>query len=314
MSTARTNFVWPILVIGVGIIMLLNTADAIPDAYGDLLVRSWPVLLLMFGLNILLAGRLPYANWIVLGLSIILVVVIANLAYAERRNEYRDDYITSWQDFVPEDVSQIIVQIETKETRVTISHAPIARQILAEFKGSTISEVAMNMNIEGSVASFSVVETRSGILPKLPEVGRGTLNVWLPPGISIEELIYDGDDGSVTFDLSELTVPRTDITVRRGNMRLCLPKHSDGLTVLIGNLTLNNGDLHMIVPPNATLKLALSNPQDVTYNPPALANTDYIPLATGSLETRNVESEAFNILLDMVVDGAFTLDHISTCQ
>lgn len=315
MSTARTNFVWPVLIIGVGIIMLMISADVIPEAYGDLLIRSWPILLLMFGLNILLAGRLRYANWLVFGLSIALVVVIARFAYAERTTQYRDDYQESWQDFVPEEVTGIVINIETKETRVTLSHAPFGRQILTRFEGSTESEVAIHMEIDGANAIFTVSESRSGILPRLPAVGRGTLNVFLPAGVLIQELNYSGDDGSVTADLSALTIRRLDLVVKRGNMRLCLPNPDVNGELLVGNqIGLNNGDLQLIVPAGADLNLGLTNTRQQPVYEPRGKENDYVFLATGALETRGVVNNQFDILLDIAVDGTFTLDHISRCQ
>ncbi|MCB9437145.1 MAG: hypothetical protein H6673_09165 [Anaerolineales bacterium] len=315
MSTARTNFVWPVLIIGVGIIMLMISADVIPEAYGDLLIRSWPILLLMFGLNILLAGRLRYANWLVFGLSIALVVVIARFAYAERSTQYRDDYQESWQDFVPEEVTGIVINIETKETRVTLSHAPFGRQILTRFEGSTESEVAIHMEIDGANAIFTVSESRSGILPRLPAVGRGTLNVFLPAGVLIQELNYSGDDGSVTADLSALTIRRLDLVVKRGNMRLCLPNPDVNGELLVGNqIGLNNGDLQLIVPAGADLNLGLTNTKQQPVYEPRGKENDYVFLATGALETRGVVNNQFDILLDIAVDGTFTLDHINRCQ
>lgn len=311
----KSNFVWPVLVIGIGIVMLMISADLIPDAYGDLLIRAWPVLLMMFGLNVLLAGRLRYANWIVFGLSIGLVAVIANLAYAERRKEYRNDYTETWLNYMPSEASVLIVNIEAKETRVTLSHAPIAGQIQARFEGSTESDVTVSLEVDGNVATFSVIERRSGILPKLPEVGRGTLNVFLPPGVVIEALNYVGDDGPINFDLSLLDVPRATIEIGRGNARLCLPQYSAD-EVMIGDVRVGNGDLELIVSPGLTLDLDVGSTQQleaITYVPPASAAA-YLPLATGHLESENVRDNLFNILLGLDVEGDLILDHESSCQ
>ncbi len=309
----KPNFVWPVLIVGIGIVMLMLSADAIPDAYGDLLIRSWPVLLMMFGLNVLLAGRLRYANWIVFGLSVGLVVVIANLAYAERRNEYRDDYRETWLNYMPTEAETLIVRIEAKETRVTLSHAPFAGQMQARFEGSTESEVEVGLEVDGDVATFFVIERHSGILPKLPEVGRGTLNVFLPPGILIQELNYLGDDGPVTFDLSLLRVSRADIEVRRGNMKLCLPQ-TVADTVLIGDVRVGSGDLQLVVAPGLPLDLDVGDTNQleaITYVPPGSSN-DYLPLATGHLKS-NITTNQF-ILLGLDVDGDLILDHESSCQ
>lgn len=310
--TARSNFVWPVLIVGIGVMMLLISADVIPEAYGDLLIRAWPVLLMMFGLNVLWAGRIRFANWVIFALSIGLVVVIANLAYAERRNEYRTDYRESWQDLLPAEVSQLVVNIETKETLVTLSQAPLSGQVVVQFEGSTESDVDIHMTMNGAEATLNINEKRSGILPKLSEVGRGRLDVFLPADVFIQELNYMGDDGSVTFDLSPLLVRRLNIQVKRGNMKICLPQTD--VLVVGDQIRVDNGDLRMIVPTGSALNLNLGEAlRDTIFEPPASAN-DYNPLITGYLEKTGIENNQFNIVLDVIVEGTFILDHISTCQ
>lgn len=314
MTTARPNFVWPVLIIGVGIAMLMISADVIPDAYGDLLIRAWPVLLLMFGLNVLLAGRLRYANWAILLLSIGLVVVFANLAYAQRRNEYREDYTEYWQDVIPDGVEQMIVRIEAKETRVALTNAPVARQIMADFAGSTESSVDIQMTIENGVALFSVIETRSGILPKLPEVGRGTLNIFLPPGIGVQELHYAGDDGSVTFDLRQINARSLDVLVQRGNMKLCLPQVTADTPIVGNQVRVERGNLQLMVPAGAALNLGPGDPNRAITFVPESTRGSYVFSTTGNLITNGVPGNQFNIGLDVIVGGEFILDHQSPCE
>ncbi|NDJ85227.1 MAG: hypothetical protein GYB66_05025 [Chloroflexi bacterium] len=314
MTTTRPNFVWPVIIIGVGIIMLMINADVIPEAYGDLLIRSWPVLMMMFGLNVLLAGRLRYANWAVLGLSIILVVMIARLAYARQSEEYRDDYREFWQDYLPIEVDTLVVEIDVNETRTTISNAPDARQVQAEFVGSTESNVDIDMEIQDNTATLRISESRTGILPRLAEVGRGTLTVFLPWAVEIDELNYTGDDGPATFDFTAMAIRWVDVDIGRGNVRLCLPADTTQ-TVVIGNIIrLGNGDLRMHVPDDTALKLNLGNTDNQPrYEPPAREN-DYVFEVGGDLETRVVVNNQFDVLLDIDVDGTFTLDHTATCQ
>lgn len=314
MTSAKSNFMWPVLIIGVGIVMLMISADVIPEAYGDLLIRAWPVLLLMFGLNVLLAGRIRYANWMILGLSIALVVVIARMAYAERQNEYRDDYTEFWQDNIPLDVGQLMVFIEAKETRVALTHAPIARQIQAEFIGSTESNVEIGMVVENGVATFSVIETRSGILPRLAEVGRGTLNIWLPPDVQIQELHYNGDNGAVTADLSQMMVRSLDLEVDAGNMRLCLPSGSINNPIVGRQVRLNRGNLTVFVPNGVALNIGPGDPNRPVVFVPESSRSRYVFSTTGHLISDDVVNNQFNISLDIITNGAFTLNHQDACQ
>ncbi len=316
MNANRPNFTWPVLVVSVGVIVLLINAEALPEAYGDLLVRAWPVLLIMFGLNVLLGGRIRYANWVILGLSVGVTVVIANFAYAERSNEYRDDYNFVWQDTLPDDVTNLVVNIEAKDTLVALTNSAEPASLEARFAGSNESTLAVNLTLDGSSAIFEVTETRSGILPRLSEVGRGTLNIALPYGVFIQELNYNGDDGAVTLDTTQLAIRVIDATVRRGNMQLCLPQRlpTEGFVIIGNQITLRNGNLRMFVPPNVTLSLATNRNSEPEYIP-AVRRSDYNFLFGGELQNRAVTDGQFNVLLDLDVAGNLILDHAERpCQ
>jgi hypothetical protein len=309
MTQSRSNLIWPVLIIGIGVIMLLISANVIPEAIGDLLIRSWPALLIIFGLNILLSHRFPIANWLVLILSVGLVVVVANLAYAERSSEYRTDYRESRLDVVPPEVEQMVIIIDVRDTRATISPSSESRQIAAQFEGSNESDVDIDVEIQGSTATITISEDRPGVLPRLQHVGRGTLNVFLPVDVPIDVLDYLGDDGSVTADFMGLNIRTINMQIERGNMRLCLPRQG---IILRDTITVENGNLEVVVPPDTTLSFDMGNEsQRVEYQPPSI-EADYQFLVGGILETRLVEDH--RILLNMNVEGTLTLNRADACS
>lgn len=308
MSGQRSNLIWPVLIIGVGITMLLISANVIPQAIGDVLIRSWPVLLIIFGLNVLLAQRLPYANWLVLGGSIVLVVVVANMAYAERRGEYRDDYREARTEVLPPEVESLEVVINLRETRATISPAAEPRQIVAQFAGSNESEVSIALDVEGTVGRLTITEDRPGVLPRLSEVGRGTLNVFLPADVPVEVLRYRGDDGSVTADLQAMQVRALDMRIQRGNMNLCLPRQG---VVLQDAVSIDNGNLRVVIPDNRPARFTLGNQDTPVRYVPEDISSEYQLLVGGVLERRLVQN--FEILLNLNVADQLTIDH-TTCD
>ena len=308
MTQSRSNLIWPVLIIGIGIVMLLISANLIPEAIGDLLIRSWPALLIIFGLNILLSQRFPIANWLVLIVSVGLVVVVANLAYAERSNEYRTDYREFREDFVPPEIEQLVLIIDVRDTRATISPGSQPRQIAAQFEGSNESDVDIGFEIQGTTATITISEDRPGVLPRLQHVGRGTLNVFVPADIPIEALDYLGDDGSVTADFMGLNIRSINMQTGRGSMRLCLPRQG---IVLQDTVTVENGDLEVVIPPDTAVSFNVGGEnQRVEYQPPT-TEADYLFLVGGILETRAAENQ--RILLNFNVEGTITLNHADTC-
>ncbi|MBI5928139.1 MAG: hypothetical protein HY862_02435 [Chloroflexi bacterium] len=302
MNISRPNFMWPVLIIGIGLFLLLTQIEIVPEAIGDLFIRSWPMLLVIFGLNILLGGRIRYANWVILIAAIALVVVVGNLAYAARRSDYRNDYKESRVEVLPPEVQQLTVNVRVKATRATISASPAVSQIVARFEGSTESDVKIDLAIDGTAATLTITETTSGVLPKLDEVGRGTLNIYLPANVPIANLQYLGEDGSMTVDLRPLTVQVLNIQLKRGNMALYVPTQGQ---ILQDAVRIDNGNLQMFVPQDTALRLSLKDGAEKPTFIPELAGAQYELLGSDLLIPGIANPR---ILLHVEVDGTFTID------
>ena len=72
----RGGFVWPIILIGAGIVFLLNNLGVVDWNVWATLLRLWPLLLIAIGLDILVGRRFPLGSAL-LGLVLILVLVLA---------------------------------------------------------------------------------------------------------------------------------------------------------------------------------------------------------------------------------------------
>lgn len=311
MSAARRNLVWPVLIIGIGVLMFLISTDVIPEAIGDLMIRSWPVLLIMFGLNILLAGRLRYANWLVFGLSIALVVILGNLAYDQREDEYRTDNTVALEpELLPPNIQRVNVRLNLEQTRATISQAAAEEQIAAYFEGSNESELDMQLEFEGDTAIMTIDEERPGILPNLSEVGRGTLNVFLPGNVSLGSIEYVSEEGPLTVDLRQLSGNdiNLDIHLMRGNMDLYLPL--DGL-ILTDAIRIDSGNLRMIIPPDTNLLLDLGDDDQLPEYVPEDSSRNYIRdsnRGVWTIESRDANGD-WDVLLSLNIDGQITMQH-----
>lgn len=70
----RGGFVWPIILIGAGIVFLLNNLGLMGWEVWQTLLRLWPVLLIAVGLDLLVGRRFPLGSAL---LALLLVVVVA---------------------------------------------------------------------------------------------------------------------------------------------------------------------------------------------------------------------------------------------
>ncbi|MFH1446871.1 MAG: DUF5668 domain-containing protein, partial [Chloroflexota bacterium] len=65
---------WPIILIGVGLVWLLSNLGIIPRENLWLLINMWPVLLVLAGLDLIFARRIPIIG-VLLGLGVLVLVV-----------------------------------------------------------------------------------------------------------------------------------------------------------------------------------------------------------------------------------------------
>lgn len=71
--TSTVSFFWPIIMIGAGVIWLLTNLNIIPTENLWILLRLWPMLLIVAGLDLLFARRLPLVG------AILALLVIAGV-------------------------------------------------------------------------------------------------------------------------------------------------------------------------------------------------------------------------------------------
>lgn len=70
------SFFWPIFLIVLGILLLLNNLGILPWSIWSNLWKFWPLILILFGLEMLLGkGRLTNVLITLIGLSLLLVIV-----------------------------------------------------------------------------------------------------------------------------------------------------------------------------------------------------------------------------------------------
>lgn len=290
MSGANSrNYIWSLLVIGVGVILLLLALDVLPPAIDDLLRRSWGILLVIAGLNMLLIDRLRLGNWIALFSSFAILGGIIFFAYQTQSQEVRTDYV---EEIPPILLGENIVgaNIDVQSLSNTVVFQPSGgRAVGARFVGSSENNVTMSVQQdENNTVTLDIDEVTTNDIPQLDAIGRGELQVFLPTDIPIETLNFDHQDGVVTLDLRFLDVPRLDVESGSGDMDIYLPESG----ILIGDVVLGSGNLRLIVSPDISMRLT-GAPSNTT-----LDGNQYQALADGTIESRGGLTEfQFNVRL-----------------
>jgi hypothetical protein len=286
----RTNLLWGLIVLVIALVVVAQALGLLPVAIYDIVVRSWPVLLVIVGLSLLLRGRVPVSNLIAVIVSLILVGGIAVYAYSSRAQERRTDNTQPISQPLGEGLGLLRVRVNTLGTDVEILRAVNAAAIEGSFVGSTESVIDLTYEEPGDgSATFTLRETRPNSIPMLAALGRGHLSLEVPPDIPVDiELI--GADGEATLNLRETALERLNLDLARGNALVVMPNYKpilaqDGSPQ--GTLAVRSGDITVVVPSTVAARLDLDRGGsgiDPEYDPNA-----YNFLFNRLLEARAIE-------------------------
>lgn len=296
MRTRRpTNLLLGLIPFAIAIILLLNNLDAIPDGLYDLLQRSWPVLLVILGVSMLLRGRFALSDIAAIIVGFALVAGIGFVAFSSRQTELRDDQQVVISQDVGEDVTLLAVNIEVLSTDVELRRTEgDTRVIQGEFVGSEESDISLTYTDGGNgIGEFTLIERQSSDFPVLDAVGRGTLLIEIPVDMGIA-VAFAGDQGAVTFNMADLQLERLNVELDKGDVLVTLPEYqprSPNATDQPGQVTSHNGDVTLFIPRNVAATLELDRGGSDTR--PQFDDA-YILIddgADGTLEKRNVTDE-----------------------
>lgn len=288
----RTNPMWGLVVLALAVVLVARALGYVPSGVFDLIVRAWPILLVLAGLSFILRNRIPFGGGIALIVSGMLVVGLATAAYSGRASQQRTDYRQTIDQPLSGDVTLLRLRVEGLTTGVeflsSLSNTP---SVTGEFVGSVESRLEVNYEVaEDNSATLTLREVQPGGFPTLESVGRGTMRVELPTGVPID-LEFTGRDGDVVLNLDGLQLERLNVFVSRGDVVVTLPEYQPVLSDTRGShgsLTTRDGDLAIFVPSQVAARLEL-NREGSGIQPTYDANI-YNYLVGDVLEARAIET------------------------
>lgn len=262
MIAARRNFLWPLLILALGVVWLFVTTDAVPDAFADLLQRAWPALLVLIGLEALLgrrqlaigARRLPASALIVLVVVVALGVIVA-LAYQKQADSVRAENVQTFEQPLGEDIRALEVTAQLERTAITVGPGEAGVQtIAARYAGSRGHTVTMEWAAQAQTGTLAVVETNGGSIPRLEDYGRATFELSLPDKTPITLLRVESEAGDAELDLRALQIQRLESALSDGSLVVTLPSGE----ALNGRLEVRGGNLELRVPAGIPMTVSLA--------------------------------------------------------
>lgn len=226
MSDRRPSLFWPILLIGIGLILLLNNAGMLQGSPWAVLWQFWPVLLIVIGVDILF-GRSP-AGRILSAILALLVVAgaIALMAVSPAAGpgflgfRVGGDLKTTHVEYPVSDIQSADVKVSFSTGRNEL-HALSDSPNLIEADLRHYGELDVSYDESGSRANLEI-GAKGAFSVGIFQSSAEEWNVGLNPRV-----VYDLDlsmgVGESRIDLSQLSLSGGQIDVGVGQTRMTLP-------------------------------------------------------------------------------------------
>jgi hypothetical protein len=319
----RHSLFWPTLLVGVGLIWLLSNLGYIqPFSVGSVL-RLWPILLIIMGVDILFSRQYPWVGAVVGLLAIVGVIgfllVSPKLGITPTNSVKTESFSTGSAgvktveyDF---DTSSAPVYISSlKSTSNDLLQARITHNGTMRFEVSGTSNKTVSLSQYSDTSSwftwdFSYDNYKWDIAlgPKVPTSivlngGSGSLDMDLR-GVNLTSLRTDFGSGSSDITLPESETPyKGEIEGGSGSVNMELPANTS-LT-----LTLNtaSGSTNVNIPHDAAFRIEVMDDGSGSFNLPSglKKSTDSNNFSIGAWETPNYQTADHKILIQVLGQGS----------
>jgi len=241
---------WPIVLIGVGAIMLLVNIDIVPEPSFRLLLRLWPLALVVLGLDILIGRRSPIIGALIGLAAIALVVVLLYLAPSLDLEPTLERKQLNFSTPL-EDTTSAEVTIEL-ERYATIIHPLIDSDDLFDAVLETFTDV--NFNARGDQhKDISLRPSDDGAFD-FDWTGTSTRDMTWEIGLSPEvplDLTVDVGSGSATLDLNDLILSELRVDGGSGSTDLAIPASGTRYPVEVNG---GSGSFEIVIEQGAELE------------------------------------------------------------
>lgn len=275
-SQMRNNVILGLVFVAMSLFFLIGSLGVLQPGLYDMVLRSMPALLIFFGLSVILRERVALGGLVALAVSIILPLVLASLAFSGQVNQVLTDNTVDIQQAISADMTTLTLDLTALTSNVEIRTGAEAGMIRAQFIGSSEHNFVLNYTeVEDGNAIAVLQETQTSDFPILTAIGRGTIDLQLPPDFPTL-LKVAVNDGNVVLNLRDSDLESIEtLTVNRGSAIISLPSHQPTSPSALdsGVLTLLNGNLTLRIPDNVGASFILSK---VSNNRPVYDDLIYL--------------------------------------
>lgn len=244
---------WPILLVGVGIVWLLSNLGLVQQISLGSILKFWPVVLIVFGLDMLFSRRYPWVGAVVGLLAV--AGVVGLLLFGPKVG------ISTNSDIKSDTFSTPLEGVKTAEYTFDTSSSPVEIYALDNNKTDLISadvtyRGTMRFDVNGSdhkTVWMSEYSDNSDWLNWDFSFNDLKWDIGLSPEVP-SDIILNGGSGSINMDLTGLQLTSLQTDLGSGSSDITLPQTKDPYTV---EMESGSGSVSMRVPDDTSLTITL---------------------------------------------------------
>jgi len=327
-SIRHRSFFWPILLIGAGIIWLLVNLNVIEAVSLNSLLRLWPLILVVIGLDLLFGHQSSWGGAVIGVLTVAAVVgfLIFGPSLGWTTGAESDAKVESFSVPLEKTSSADIilhlagqpVSIYPLSNKVNLMEAEIGHTGILEHSvtGTDVKTIRLSQSMQpGGWLSFDLsgwnLSWKVGITSEIPV-----------------NLTLEGGSGSVKTDLSGIKLGNLNASMGSGSSKFILPKSSKPYAAKVEsgsgeiaitlpaqtNLTLemdsSSGSVRIDLPANAFVRVEVTDSGTGSLNLPGnlVSSTSSSGNGMGSWQTEGYEKAAYKILIRFTHRGSGSID------
>jgi hypothetical protein len=245
----RRSIIGPLLLIGLGILFLLNNLGMLNWSTWDVIFRLWPVFLIAAGLDLVIGRSSVWGSLI--AIVVIVGVVALGVSYAQGAGPLATGTRQSLS-FPIRDATRAEVRLSPAVGFVEVASSSSTTELLT---GSTWVGGGMNVvndfSAQGEDAVLNIRAEGAGVFfPTFGAPGQPTWDLQLTPAVPVD-LSVDLGAGQSVLDLHGSKVYALRVNQGIGQSVVYLPRNG----VVKANLSTAIGEMIVVVPPGVAARI-----------------------------------------------------------
>lgn len=257
-AVGRRPLIWPLMLIGAGVLLLLRELGYVDLDLGTLAWRYWPILLVLVGIDLLFGGHSPLVT--LLSVLVVVVIVVGLVAFLLLGVNAPSWIADPGVRLTREAFSYPLEGVRETEVDLDLGRWPVVVSALDDpgslIEGQVVSTGSVQFSVtrqDGRAMVALAAPSRGGV-DWLKWVGRRDeeWSIGLSPDVALD-LGLDCGSGRGNFDLRELQLRQLHVDGGSGTFELALPTEW-GMT---GDIDIGSGSAVVVLPSSGSAEFSI---------------------------------------------------------